>query len=60
TSTIRENDDRFVNYEIDGIKKSANISQIRMIDTKRFRRKAKIKLPIDNFREIKSRLKKYL
>lgn len=55
TSAIRPDDNRFVIYEIGGRKRSANVSQARMIDVRRFRRKHKDKLPIETFRAIKEK-----
>jgi len=52
TSTIRENDERFVTYEINGKKRSAAISQARAIDIHRFRRRFKYKMSNDNFVKI--------
>jgi CRISPR/Cas system type I-B associated protein Csh2 (Cas7 group RAMP superfamily) len=47
TSTVKENDDRYVTYEIKGKKKSANIAQARMLDVRRFRRVFPDRMPID-------------
>ena len=61
TSTIREGDKRFVTYELeDGTPKSANISQVRTVDIRRFRRRSNFSIPVEKFREIKQRLKDYL
>lgn len=49
TSTIKENDANYVIYEINDEKKSANISQARMIDVRRLRRKFSYKLTNQDF-----------
>ncbi|MEY8459346.1 type II toxin-antitoxin system PemK/MazF family toxin [Lactococcus ileimucosae] len=58
TSTIRENDDRYVTYTIKGKKRSAMISQARMMDTRRFRRRMRSKMSNKDFRNILNCFKK--
>ncbi|MEY8537846.1 type II toxin-antitoxin system PemK/MazF family toxin [Lactococcus muris] len=58
TSTIRENDDRYVTYTIKGKKRSAMISQARMMDTRRFRRRMRNKMSNKDFRNILNCFKK--
>lgn len=53
TSTVKEENTNFIPYEIEGIRRSANISQVRMVDTRRFRRRAKFKMTVKDFVKIK-------
>jgi len=52
TSTVRPKDSNFVTFQVNGETKSANISQVRMIDIRRFRREAKFRLSVADFKNI--------
>ncbi|GAB2024346.1 type II toxin-antitoxin system PemK/MazF family toxin [Lactovum odontotermitis] len=54
TSTNKESKN-FISYEFQGEIKSANISQVRMIDARRFQRKLGM-MPEEKFQEIKNKL----
>ena len=49
TSTIREGDNRYVIYEVNGERRAAAIAQARRIDVRRFRRKFNYKLRNEDF-----------
>lgn len=58
TRTVREDDERFVVYKINGEKRSAVINQARMIDTRRFHRRLKDKMSNKDFVNILNCFKK--
>ncbi|MDR0199493.1 MAG: type II toxin-antitoxin system PemK/MazF family toxin [Streptococcaceae bacterium] len=59
TSTIRENDNRFVVYKLDGVEKSAAIAQARMIDTKRLSRRAAFQMSSREYGKILDEFRAY-